>query len=377
MPWKEITAMSQRQEFVSLAHEASVPFSELARRFGISRKTAYKWLRRHQAGGSLADQSRRPVQSPTRTAPEVEKAVVAWRQRHPCWGGRKLAQVLRNEGYDGVPAPSTITHILRRHGLLGEVGSGGTPRWTRFEHPAPNDLWQMDFKGTFAVGARRCDPLTVLDDHSRYNLVLQATADMKAATVRAALTDAFRRYGLPRRMNMDNGSPWGSPGGDSRGLSALAVWLVRLGIHLSFSTPGHPQSNGKDERFHRSLKAEVIARRYFDTTAQVQQAFDQWRSIYNHVRPHQALGLAVPASRYRPSPRCFPEVLPTIDYAPDDYTARVMTNGIVHLLGHTLKVSNALHGHLIAARPHHDQDGLFDLFFAHHRLTTIDLREAD
>lgn len=377
MPWKEVTPMSQRQELVSLAREASLPLSELARRFGISRKTAYKWLQRDHAGRSMADQSRRPTQSPTRTAPELEAAVVAWRQRHPCWGGRKLAQVLRNEGYAAVPAPSTITHILRRHGLLDAAGGGGAPRWTRFEHPTPNDLWQMDFKGTFAVGARRCDPLTVLDDHSRYNIVLQATPDMKAATVQAALTAAFRRYGLPRRMNMDNGSPWGSPGGDSRGLSALTVWLVRLGIHLSFSAPGHPQTNGKDERFHRSLKAEVIARRPFDTTAQVQHAFDQWRTIYNHVRPHQALALAVPASRYQPSPHRFPETLSPIEYAPHDHVALVMTQGIVHLLGHTMKVSNALRGFRIAARPRDDQDGIYDLFFAHHRLTTIDLREAD
>lgn len=377
MPWKEVTVMSQRQEFVSLAREASLPLSELARRFGISRKTAYKWLERDQAGRSLADQSRRPAQSPTRTTPELEAAVVAWRQRHPCWGGRKLAQVLRNEGYDRVPAPSTITHILRRHGLLGQAGHNGTPRWTRFEHPAANDLWQMDFKGTFHVGARRCDPLTVLDDHSRYNIVLQATPDMKTATVQAVLTEAFRRYGLPRRMNMDNGSPWGSPSGDSRGLSALTVWLVRLGVHLSFSAPGHPQTNGKDERFHRSLHAEVIARWHFDTMAHAQQTFDQWRTVYNHVRPHQALDLAVPASRYQPSPRRFPETLPPIEYGPDDQVARVMTNGIVHLLGHTLKVSNALHGYAIAARPRDDHDGVYDLFFAHHRLAMIDLRHTD
>ena len=369
--------MSQRHEFVSLAREASVPLSELARRFGISRKTAYKWLQRDQAGRSMADQSRRPLQSPTRTASELEAAVVAWRQRHPCWGGRKLAQVLRNEGYDVVPAPSTITHILRRHGLLDGVAGGSSPRWTRFEHPAPNDLWQMDFKGSLTVGTRRCDPLTVLDDHSRYNVVLHAVANMKTATVQAALTEAFRRYGLPRRMNMDNGSPWGSPSGDSRGLSALTVWLVRLGIHVSFSAPAHPQTNGKDERFHRSLKAEVIARGHFDTTAQVQQAFDQWRTIYNHVRPHQALALAVPASRYQLSPRHFPETLPSVEYAPHDHVARVMTQGIVHLLGHTMKVSNALCGHRIAARPRDDQEGIYDLFFAHHRLATIDLRDAD
>lgn len=369
--------MSLRREFVHLALDATLPISELARRFGISRKTAYKWLARAQQGQPLADQSRRPLQSPTRTAPELESAVVDWRRRHPCWGGRKLAQVLRNEGYDAVPAPSTITHILRRHGLLGEAALVGSARWMRFEHAAPNDLWQMDFKGTFHAGARRCDPLTVLDDHSRYNLVLQAVPDMKTGTVQAALTEAFRCYGLPRRINTDNGSPWGSPSGDSRGLSTLAVWLVRLGIHLSFSTPNHPQTNGKDERFHRSLKAEVIARHHFDNHTQVQQAFDQWRAVYNHIRPHQALQMAVPASRYQPSPRRFPDALPSIEYGPDDTVAKVMSLGVVHLLGHTMHVSKALQGHYIAARPCDEQDGVYDLYFAHHRLARIDLREGD
>lgn len=370
--------MSLRREFITLAHDASLPITELARRFGISRKTAYKWLQRDRDGQALNDRSRRPHHCPTQTALAMEELVVALRRKHPCWGGRKLCHVLSEQGYEGVPAPSTITHILRRHGLLDEPLPGaGPPRWHRFEHAAPNDLWQMDFKGTIAVGSGRCDPLTVLDDHSRYNLLLKATSDMRTDTVQAALTETFHRYGLPWRMNMDNGSPWGSPAGDSRGLSKLTVWLVRLGIQVTFSAPAHPQTNGKDERFHRSLKAEVLAGQHFHTCDHAQQAFDQWRAVYNHLRPHEAIGMAVPGSRYQASPRPFPSALPAIEYGPNDHVVMVKTLGAVSVLGRKLKVSNALAGYPIAARPREDEDGVYDLYFAQHRLTTIDLRRSE
>ena len=377
MPWKEATPMSLRTEFVALAHGQGVSMSELARRFGISRKTAYKWLQRAAADEPLSNRSRQPHSSPTRTDEVMEEAVVRLRQQHPCWGGRKLARVLHNRGHSDVPAPSTITHILRRHGLLCPATPGTSPGWQRFEHAAPNELWQMDFKGTVVLGSGRCDPLTVLDDHSRYNLALRAVPDMRAATVQTALTHTFRRYGLPLRMNMDNGSPWGSPGGDSRGLSALSLWLVRLGIRVSFSAPAHPQTNGKDERFHRSLKAEVLQGAAFTDQAHMQRALDRWRTIYNQIRPHEGIAMAVPQARYRPSSRAFPEVLPSIEYAPQDEVLTVLANGRVYLHGHALKVSNALRGHRIAARPRDAQDGLYDLYFAHHHLTTIDLRDVD
>lgn len=377
MPWKEATPMSLRREFVALARGHGISVTELARRFGISRKTAYKWLSREAASEPLSDRSRRPRCSPTQTTEACERAIVALRQQHPCWGGRKLHRVLLNQGHDDVPAPSTITHILRRHGLIPEATPGTHRPWQRFEHVSPNDLWQMDFKGTIAMGNGRCDPLTVLDDHSRYNLALRATPDMRGATVQLALTETFRRYGLPVRMNMDNGSPWGSPGGDSRGLSELSLWLVRLGIRVSFSMPAHPQTNGKDERFHRSFKAEVINGRAFLNHAHAQRAFDAWRAIYNDMRPHEAIGMAVPSARYRPSPRRFPEVLPAIDYAPDDTVLTVFSNGMVKFKGHDMKVSKALRGLPIAARPSVTVDGVYELYFSHHRLATIDMREAD
>lgn len=369
--------MSLRTEFVALARGQDVPVTELARRFGISTKTAYKWLNRAAAGEPLHDRSRRPHRSPTRTDEAMTQRIIDLRRQYPCWGGRKLHRVLCRQGYVDVPAPSTITHLLRRHGLIGGDRPGTPHPWHRFEHAAPNDLWQMDFKGTVMTSQGGCDPLTVIDDHSRYNLALRAIANTRATTVQAALTTVFRRYGLPVRMNMDNGSPWGSPSGDSRGLSRFSLWLVRLGIRVSFSAPAHPQTNGKDERFHRSLKAELLNGRAWTSPAQLQPAFDTWRDIYNHVRPHESIGMAVPGERYRPSPRPFPEVLPPIEYGPDDIVLAVHSDGLATFQGHRLKVSNALRGFSIAARPCPAQDGIFDLYFSHHRLATIDIREAD
>jgi len=368
--------MSQRTELAALARSQAISVSELARRFGVSRKTAYKWMDRQASGERPDDRSRRPHRSPLKTPSPVEEAVVALRHQHPCWGGRKLAKVLSNRGHPAVPAPSTITDILRRHGLLTPSAQRSPHLWQRFEHPSPNDLWQMDFKGPIDVGQGRCDPLTVLDDHSRYNLVLQATTDQRGSTVKAALTDTFRRFGLPLRMNMDNGNPWGIPSGRSQDLSTFAIWLIRVGIGLSWSAPAHPQTNGKDERFHRSFNAEVVRGRSFADIDQAQQSFDQWRAIYNNVRPHEALGLAVPADRYRPSPRPFPETLPAIEYAPQDLLLKVDQRGRITLFRRPLTVSTALGGYLIAARPRDTDDGVYDLYFSHQHIGEVDLNEA-
>lgn len=374
MPWKEMSSMSLRMEFVALAQRPGQSVAELCRRFGISRTTGYKWLDRDHAGEGLGDRSRRPHVSPTQTPAELEARIVALRCQFPQWGSRKLAQLLKDEGRAS-PALSTITHILRRHGLLGHATEAVVRPWQRFEHPHPNDLWQMDFKGTVPVGTGRCDPLTVLDDHSRFNLVLANNADMKGETVRALLTEAFRRYGLPLRMNMDNGPPWGVGYGPARHLSTLGVWLVQLGIHLSFSRPFHPQTNGKDERFHRSLDVEVLRGRHFTSHQELGLALVHWREVYNHVRPHEGIDMATPAQRYQVSPRPFPEHIAPFDYGPDDVLMRVDQRGRTRLRNHRLTVSTALRGETIAARPKDGCDGMYGLYFRHHQLDTVDLRD--
>jgi transposase InsO family protein len=376
MPWQARDTMSLRREFVELAVQEGVNRRELCRRFGVSPKTAYKWLTRFRQDGAagLYEHSRRPHQTPGRTVSDIEAAVVALRMQHSAWGGRKIARRLRD--LDGTQvAPSTVTSILHRYGLITGVASAAAEPWQRFEHAEPNQLWQIDFKGYFDTPAARCHPLTMLDDHSRFNLVLKACSRTDHRTVQPWLIETFRRYGLPVRINADNGAPWGAPSAPAHGLSRLSVWLIRLGIRVSHSRPWHPQTNGKEERFHRTLQTEVLNGRGFEDLGVVQQAFDRWRTIYNCERPHEALSLNTPASRYRPSPRSYPEQLPPIEYGPDDTVCQVPWNGWLNIHGRRIKVSNALTGLPIAVRPRTDHDGRFDFYFCHQRFMQVDLQD--
>lgn len=359
----------QREEFVHLARQPGANVSELCRRYGISRKTGYKWLGREQ----LDDRSRRPHSSPTRTSAEVEAQVLALRARHPRWGGRKIAWVLQRDAATHI-APSTVTAVLHRHGLISDEASTAATPWKRFEHERPNALWQMDFKGHFATDAGRCHTLTVLDDHSRYAVVLQALSNERRESVQPVLQATFERYGLPERINTDNGPPWGT--GCQGVVSKLGVWLIRLGVRLSYSSPAHPQTNGKDERFHRTLDAEVLLQPHWRDMAAVQQQLTPWRQLYNHYRPHQALQMQTPASRYHCSPRSMPRTLAPVEYGPDDIVRRVYQGGWISLFGRDVRLGKALVGQSVALRPRRDEDGVFDVYFCHQKLDTIELNAA-
>jgi transposase InsO family protein len=378
MVWQEKNTMSLRQEFVELARQDGANIRALCRRFGVSPKTGYKWLARFAQNGqagdaALQDRSRRPLSSPARSAAHIEQAVVELRQLHPAWGGRKIARCLVDQGKAEL-APSTVTRILHRHGLISEQAQLQHQPWQRFEHDTPNSLWQIDFKGHFPTLAGPCHALTLLDDHSRFNLLLHANARTSTHAVQPLLAQVFQRYGLPVRINADNGSPWGSPSGAGHSLSELAIWLIRLGVRVSFSAPYHPQTNGKIERFHRSLKDEVLAGRSFVDHARVQRAFDAWRDIYNCVRPHEALDMGRPVQRYQPSALAYPATLPAIEYPSTDTVMTVGWNGFIRFKGVKLRTSTALHRLPIAIRPNPDDDALYDLFFCHQRFMTVDLR---
>jgi transposase InsO family protein len=372
MPWREVSTMGLRLEFVTMAGQAGANLSALCRRFGISRQTGYKWLRRARSEpAALGDRARRPHHSPARTAAEVEGEVVALRDAHPRWGGRKLARRLRDLGHAAVPAPSTVTAILRRHGRLDPAESARHKAFIRFEHPAPNALWQMDFKGHFACGSGRCHPLTVQGDHARFALCLAACGDQRGTTVAARLVPTFERYGLPARIVVDNGSPWGD--GPGSPYTRFTVWLLRLGIGVGHSRPYHPQTLGKNERFHRTLKAELLQGRAFADLAHCQAAFDRWRDLYNLERPHGALDLAVPGSRYQPSPRPYPAQLPALEYGPDDQVRRVQKGGWISFRGHALRLPKAFAGQPVALRPT-SRDGQWEVVFATQRIAALDLR---
>lgn len=375
MPWREVSTVSQRYEFVMLANQEGANISALCRSFGISRTKGYKWLARFAASGAsgLADRSRRPRNSPARTAAPVERAVKAVLEKHPTWGGRKVRNHLLARDCDDVPAASTITGIKHRQGLIAADRSAKSKPFIRFEHDAPNELLQMDFKGHFAIGAGRCHPLTLVDDHSRYALAVEACADERGKTVESRLTAVFRRYGLPERMTMDNGPPWGSDADHST--TALTLWLMRLGIRVSHSRPYHPQTQGKNERFNRTLNEDVIAGRIFNLFTDCQMAFDLWREVYNFERPHDALGGKVPASRYAPSPRAFPERLPEIAYPAGACVRKVQYGGRISYKGREFQLSKALHGYPVALQPRPQDDGVLDVFFCATPIAKIDLKE--
>lgn len=374
MPWQEQSIMELRLAFLQKVQTGGSSFSQSCEAFGISRKTGYKLVARFEAqgGDGLSDRSRRPLNSPRRVCPQVEAQILDLRAQHPAWGGRKLRRRLEDLGHTGLPSPSTITEILRRHGRLDGPRAGASRAWQRFEREAPNQLWQMDFKGHFGLAdASRCHALTVLDDHSRFNLVLSACADERRQTVKERLTTAFRRYGLPEQMTMDNGTPWGSSEGSA--YTRLTVWLMQLGIRVSHSRPYHPQTQGKDERFHLTLDREVLDRVPHESHHQLQLEFDAWQQVYNYQRPHEALNLATPASRYQPSPRAFPETLPAISYRDDDIVRRVHGGGVISFMGRHLKVSKAFVGLPVALRAT-QQDGCYDVIFCNQITRTLNLR---
>ena len=368
MPWSEMTAMSQREEFVGLARAEGANIVRLCERFQISRKTGYKWLARaaSEAPDWAADRSRRPRSSPWRCAEAVEQAVLAVRGVHPAWGGRKIRRRLQLAG--PAPAASTITAMLHRHGLIDPAESQKRGPMQRFERGRPNELWQMDFKGAVTTGAGPCHPLTVVDDHSRYAVCVQACADQRAATVRAALTGVFRLYGLPERLLMDNGACWGRV---ESAWTVLEVWLIRLGIAISHGRPYHPQTQGKCERFNRTLKAEVLAGRHFGDVAACQPPFDRFRHCYNHERPHEALAMETPASRYRVSVFAFPERLGPIEYLEGDPVRRVGPAGYISWRGRRYQVGRAFTGQPVALRPT-SREGLWTVHYCHQRVATLD-----
>lgn len=371
MPWLEVSIVEQRREFVVLASMEGANRRELCRRFGISAQTGYKWLSR--SGHDLNDRSRRPHASPLRSADAIEAFVLAVRDAHPAWGARKIERCLIRGGIEP-PAVSTIHAILTRHGRVAPpAGKPGQP-WQRFEKDAPNVMWQMDFKGHMPLGrGGDCHPLTVIDDHSRYALCLKACANEQTDTVKDAMTGTFERYGLPECILADNGSPWGD--GPYRGWTRLGVWLLKLGIGLHHGRPYHPQTHGKNERFNRTLKAEVFALKRFKSLDDAQCALDHWRTVYNLERPHEALGQDVPASRYKPSSRPMPAKLPAVEYDDGEIVRTVSTTkAYISFKGRFWKMPQAFRGERVAIRPK-NSDGLFDVCFAAHKIAQIDLNK--
>jgi transposase InsO family protein len=372
MTWQVSTLVDLRKELVKALTEGEASVSEVCRRMAVSRETAYKWIARFREEGEagLLDRSRRPHTSPRCTPAELEERVCELRRRHPAWGGRKIHHRLKALGAQGIPSPSAITDILRRNGLLA-ADRRQRRAYQRFEAERPNQMWQMDFKGDFALPGGRCYTLTVLDDHSRFNLCLQACPDQRRETVRSKLLPVLATYGLPETILLDNGPPWGS-GYSRQPHTRFTAWLMRLGVNVSHGRPYYPQTRGKDERFHRSLGLEVLQTRPWASLEDVQLALDPWRCVYNEERPHEALAYAVPAQRYTYSPRPLPSRLPALEYLATDEVRRVQADGKISFRGRELRVGKAFIGGTVALRAT-EEDGVWEVYYCKQGVGRVDL----
>ena len=354
MPWLKTDVRDQRIQFVLAVRQGHTSISRLCRAFGISRPTAYKWLRREADAGSvaaLADRSRRPVASPHRTSAAVTARVGELRALFG-WGGAKLAVILAAEGIQ--LAPRTIDRLIQREGWT-RADASPAPALHRFTHNAPNDLWQMDAKGAYPLAAGgRCHALSVIDDHSRFVVGLTALPTLETQRVRAALTRSFERYGVPSAMLMDHGTPWWSTKGPA-GLTSLGVFLLKQGIRLVFGAVRHPQTQGKVERFHRTMAERLRWAGVPTTLDGFRRTLAWFCDEYNQVRPHAALGLEPPATHFTPSPRAYRRApLPWI-YPTGLEIRRVHHTGMIQVGGDSYFVSEALRGEDVACVPHVDR----------------------
>jgi len=372
--------MEQRARFIADDRHGLYSRAELCARYGISRKTGYKWLARHAAEGlpGLLDRSHAPHSCPHQLDPELAELLCTARRHHPDWGPRKLLDWLipRHPGIapEAWPAVSTAGDLLARQGLVPK-----RRRRRAHQHPgvvpattaAPNDLWTTDFKGQFLTrDGHWCFPLTLSDQHTRYLLACRGLPDIQGRGVRPVFERAFREYGLPLAIRTDNGVPFASCG--LHGLSWLNVWWLRLDIQHQRIHPASPQENGAHERMHRTLKAGACRPPQANLPTQ-QRAFNRFRTLYNEERPHEALQGQTPASRYQPSPRPYPERLPPVEY-PGHFLVKKVTNaGTIRLKHKLLFLANPLRQHPVGLEE--TDDGIWSIYFCHVLLAKVDERD--
>ena len=365
MPWSETSPMDQKLQFIAECLREVFSISELCERFGISRKTGYKWIERYLRHGAagLEDRSRRPRSAPNATAAQVVEALLETRRRHPSWGGKKLLTVVHTRHPDWeLPHRSTTCEILKRHGLVPKA-----PKRRRVGHPgkpsssilAPNDVWSADFKGQFKTGnGRYCYPLTVTDNFSRYLLGCQALQSTAVNEAKPVFTRLFQEYGLPQRIRTDNGVPFATR--TLARLSRLSAWWVRLGVLPEFIELGKPQQNGRHERMHLTLKKETTRPPAASLPAQ-QRKFNRFIDEFNNERPHEALGQQTPASQYQASTREMPRKIKPFVY-PDRFEVRyVSRNGGIRWNNEWINVSTVCIGEYVGLEE--IDDGLWTVYF--------------
>jgi transposase InsO family protein len=357
MPWKEQDVKNLRLEFVLRALSEGTSFGALCREYGIQPKTGYKWKQRflEEGASGLGDRSRRPKSSPGRLDEGVVCEIVRLKQAHPGWGPRKIRAVYERRQEAGeVPSESSFKRVLEKAGMVKKrrrkkaVGNGRLEQ--RRESVEPNDIWTVDFKGWWHTSeGERCEPLTVRDDYSRYVLGARVPANGRTETIRGELERLFERYGLPRMIRSDNGTPFASAQAPL-GLSRLSAWWLVLGIDVDRIEPGCPSQNGGHERMHRDLAAEVEGQVCGGLRAQ-QAALEVWRQSFNEERPHEALGMRCPAELYRKSERAYEGTPERLEYERGYLSRRVQATGKIWFQGVPIGISRALRGWDVGLKP--------------------------
>lgn len=367
MSWETKTVMEQRKEFIIAASAEDANISQLCREFGISRKTGHKWINRAELGLPLCDQSRRPHRQPSKTAVEIEQRIIQMRLDHPAWGGKTIWAALEAAGVDGLPSTKTCCNILKRNGLIDPAESAKHTAFQRFEKEYCNEMWQTDFKGDFLLrNGVRCYPLTILDDHSRFNIRIEPKTS--ATGVKDSFIRAFQEFGLPNSVLSDNGAQFA---GAHRGLSQFERFLMDLDILPIHGRPIHPQTQGKIERFHRTLKKEALR----VTPANMEEArirLENWRWVYNEIRPHHSLGLRTPSSVYQPSTRPYYEPKPYI-YDEGAKLIKVNNWGYIRFGPMQLFLSEAMADTHVEIR--FDDNDTFSILYRNYKIASVDAIE--
>ena len=361
-----------RDEFVQRVLRGEATMSELCRAYSISRPTGYKWVKRFQSGKGTSDRSRRPVETHS-TPVEIERLILDYRREHPAIGAAKIRKILENKGYTNLPCVKTVNNILKRNGMITQEASRAATPYQRFEKKAPNEMWQADYKGHFAMGdGQRCHPLNIIDDHSRFNLCCEPMATEQFQEIKPVLTRVFKEYGLPKVFLCDNGTPWGTS--QSTGFTHFEVWLMDQGILTIHGRPLHPQTQGKDESFNRAMTKELLKHTSILDMEDARIQFEHYRRFYNEERPHHALNLDTPSQHYHNSDREYQDRVSDWVYPETLETRLVKETGYFNWAGQGYYLSEAFGGKEIAVRPS-QVPGCISLFYRQFRIGRIDVEK--
>lgn len=352
MAWNERTKAEMRTEFVKCVLEGKETKAALCRKYDISRPTGDKWIARYQHDGSLSELSRKPHNIANKIPEDMESTIVSYRQQYPVFGAAKIRQIMINDGIQSPPCVKTINNVFHRHNLITKAASQAATPYVRFSKSRPNEMWQADYKGHFQMeDATRCHPLNIIDDHSRFNLCCEAQRTETFQELQPVMIRLFQEYGMPETFLCDNGNPWGTS--QTVGFTSFEVWMMELGILVLHGRPLHPQTQGKDESFNRSFTRECLKLHTFHDLQDAQKKFDDYRQLYNNVRPHHALELTVPNAHYERSQRVYPEQIDPWEYDSGYRVAKVKDTGYINIRGQGYFLSEAFRGKQIGIRESH------------------------